>query len=73
MTAPGNQLLKMVYQPTASKNPPTKALYEKNKKEFENLFKALDEKLGKIENGVQFTYLTGNSFYICDIVIYSEI
>ena len=52
MTAPGNQLLKMVYQPTASKNPPTKALYEKNKKEFENLFKALDEKLGKIENGV---------------------
>ena len=73
MKSPGYQLLKIVYQPKTFQSNPTIVQYEKSKKEFERLFTAINEKLVKGENGTSFNYLTGDTFTIADVVIYSEI
>ena len=73
MKSPGFQLFKIVYQPKTFQQPPSKAVYEKSKKEFETLFTAINEKLVKGEGGNPFTYLIGDTFTIADVIIYSEI
>ena len=73
MKSPAHQLLKIVYQPKSFQTPPSKVQYEKWKKEFEGLFTALNQKLDMVENEVKYTYLTGSTFTIADICIYSEI
>jgi len=67
MATPGQQIFRMLYEPSAFSAKPTSAQYNKWKDDMIQCLKALDDKLAAAN------YLCGSKMTVGDIVVFNEL
>jgi glutathione S-transferase len=67
MSTPGQQLFRMLYEPTAFSSKPSMAQYNKWRDDMIQSFKALDDKLSSSN------FLCGSKMTVGDIVVFNEL